>query len=230
MKTILATTGIALITLCANVANGAVISAWDFAGLPAAPNTPSIIAATVGTGSLDTSAFSSSQKDSLQGTALNAFTGAESAPGSSLAIENQSANGLSMVFTLDMSGHTALALSFATQGTATGFNSHAWAYSNNGIDFTTLDGINTAVNTSFQVKDVDFSGAASLNGDSLIFIRLTLDGATSASGNNRFDNIQFDASPVPEPAEWGLICAVGLLGVCGLHTWRERRRSQRQLD
>jgi hypothetical protein len=59
---------------------------------------------------------------------------------------------------------------------------------------------------------------------------LTLDGATSASGNNRFDNIQFDASPVPEPAEWGLICAVGLLGVCGLHTWRERRRSQRQLD
>ena len=35
--------------------------------------------------------------------------------------------------------------------------------------------------------------------------------------------------PVPEPAEWGLICAVGLLGVCGLHTWRERRRALRSL-
>ena len=35
-------------------------------------------------------------------------------------------------------------------------------------------------------------------------------------------------TPVPEPAEWGLICAVGLLGVCGLHTWRESRRAQRQ--
>jgi len=44
------------------------------------------------------------------------------------------------------------------------------------------------------------------------------------------DDLSFQANiqPVPEPAEWGLICAVGLLGVCGLHTWRERRRAQRQ--
>lgn len=51
--------------------------------------------------------------------------------------------------------------------------------------------------------------------------------STVANQTAFFDNISL--SVIPEPAEWGLICALGLLGVCGLHTWRERRRARRQL-
>jgi len=41
-------------------------------------------------------------------------------------------------------------------------------------------------------------------------------------------NLNQTINAVPEPAEWGLICALGLFGVCGLHTWRQRRRAQSQ--
>jgi len=55
-------------------------------------------------------------------------------------------------------------------------------------------------------------------------------GGTSLAGTmsaNAF-SLGGTITPVPEPAEWGLICAMGLLGVCGLHSWRERRRALRQ--
>jgi hypothetical protein len=48
-------------------------------------------------------------------------------------------------------------------------------------------------------------------------------------GRDEFALDDISVTPVPEPAGWGLLCAVGLLGVCGLHTWRERRRALRQL-
>jgi hypothetical protein len=50
---------------------------------------------------------------------------------------------------------------------------------------------------------------------------------TLANQTAFFDNVSITA--VSEPTEWGLICALGLLGICGLHTWRERRRALRHL-
>lgn len=37
----------------------------------------------------------------------------------------------------------------------------------------------------------------------------------------------FSITAVPEPRDWGLICAAALLGLGGLHSWRERRRALR---
>jgi hypothetical protein len=46
----------------------------------------------------------------------------------------------------------------------------------------------------------------------------------AANATITMDNFNIsDLTPVPEPAEWGAISGFGLLGICGLRTWRERR-------
>ena len=44
---------------------------------------------------------------------------------------------------------------------------------------------------------------------------------TTATGIIAMDN--FSIQSVPEPPEWGAISALGLLGICGLSEWRQRR-------
>ena len=50
-------------------------------------------------------------------------------------------------------------------------------------------------------------------------------GAGTMSANTFAVGGEILLAPVPEPAEWGLIAAVGLLGICGQHAWRVRRRA-----
>jgi hypothetical protein len=52
-----------------------------------------------------------------------------------------------------------------------------------------------------------------LNGATDAYLRLTLTGATAPAGNNRFDNIQFNATAVPEPTSMLLAGSVALGGV-----------------
>ena len=53
-------------------------------------------------------------------------------------------------------------------------------------------------------------------------------GAGTMSANTFAVDGEILLAPVPEPAEWGLIAAVGLLGICGQHAWRMRRRTASQ--
>jgi hypothetical protein len=220
LKTVLVTGGLILaLTL---PARATLIAAWDFPALQAAPGTPATFTATVGTGSLDVSAFASTvtnpERTMFGGTTLNAFTGGDAGTTAALALANNSANGKSIIFSLDMSLYQNLVLSFVTRGTATGFNNQQWAYSNDGTSYTAF-GANTADNTAtFVTKSIDFSSITALNGDSSIFIQLTVNGASSASGNNRFDNIQFNAdlagvTAVPEASTWyaGIGLSLGML-------------------
>jgi hypothetical protein len=52
-----------------------------------------------------------------------------------------------------------------------------------------------------------------LDGATDAYLRLTLAGASSGTGNNRFDNIQFNATAVPEPTSMLLAGSVALGGV-----------------
>lgn len=229
---------LSLLTLAAvlthNV-NATLIDAWDFASLAAttvSTATPSTIAATIGSGSLDVSAFglgspqgTNPERTSFGGTAtVNAFAGGEAVTGTALALANSSANGKSLVFSFSMLGFQDLVVTFAGRGTASGFNSGVWAWSTDGASYSTLVGVNTATtSTSFALQTIDLSAISDLDNDSSVFLKYTLSGATTATGNNRIDNIQFNATtiaPVPEPSAVALAAAGGF---ALLFAYRRRR-------
>ncbi len=129
------------------------------------------------------------------GNTTNTISGGEATY--DLALVNQSANGKSMVFKFSTTGYQSIVISFATRGSGTGFNNHAWLYSTDGTVFTPISGNNTANTTStVALKTLDLTGITAINNQSNVYIKLTVTGAGSASGNNRFDNIQINASPL----------------------------------
>jgi len=220
--------------VCAtSLTQGALIAYWNF-------NTSATVVSggtQSGTASLDTSGAALADL-SGNGTSLNHVgsdingTPLHITPGGTTAGEN----GQFITFSLSMSGSQNLVLTYATTRTSTGFTDQIWSYSMDNstfTEFTTISGASaipvdsSPSSTSYAVNTVDFSSASTLNNDSSIWIRLTLNGATAVNGADRFDNIQFNADVVPEPAELGLIFALGLLGICGVRTWREQRAAKR---
>ncbi len=180
-----------------------VVAAWDFTSLSAAPGTPSNLSATIGSGTIDLSAFSADspvERTAFSGAGSeNSFVGAESGTGTSLALRGDTANGNSLTFGFNMQGFESLLLTFATRGTGSGFSTHEWAYSPDGLSFVP-HGANTAnPSSSWVTRSVDFSDLSVLNGDPTVWLRLTLAGATTAIGNNRFDILQLLATPCTEP-------------------------------
>ncbi len=104
-----------------------------------------------------------------------------------------SANGKFIVFTLDMTGKTGLTVSYATQGTTTGFANQNWSYSTDGTNWTAADSF-TSIPTSFGTKTLTTISA--VDNISTVFLRMSGGNATAASGNNRLDNFQFNAIDV----------------------------------
>jgi len=111
-------------------------------------------------------------------------------------------------------------LSFAGRRSTSGFNDNTIAYSLNGTDFTNITS-NLNLGTTYAASTFDLSGIAALQDVQDVFLRITFSGATvtSATGNNRLDNLVVSgtAAPVPEPAS---LAAVGL----GLAAMARRRR------
>lgn len=67
--------------------------------------------------------------------------------------------------------------------------------------------------STWTVETVDFSAISSIENISSAYLQLTVSGATSATGNNRLDNIQINAAVVPEPTVLALIAGFGALGL-----------------
>jgi hypothetical protein len=221
---------------------------WDFqttsnggTSLLAAPNTPKVITANFGSGALylDGNQGSSNwialttgnELTSFGGTTINAGTGFSTSTtgAASLALlggTGNSANGKRMVFKFDMSGYKDLVISLAAQRTDTGFNSQVWEGSTNGTNWSaieTLVGGNTAgtIRNSFANTGVlTLAPFAGVNNSSTAYVRVTFSGASSVSGNNRLDNIQFNATAVPEPTT-GLLLGIGTLACAA---FRRNRR------
>lgn len=208
------------------------VAGWDFqttinggTATAASPNTPKQYTANFGSGGLflngqngssdwfvPATGTTNTELTAFGGTAANAGTGFSTVTtgAAALTLVNNTANGKSAVFRFSMAGFQDLVVSYATQRTATGFTAQAWSFSTDGLNWTDHQTI-SGLPTSFATQTL--GSIAGLNGATDAYLRLTVSGASTASGNNRIDNIQFNATAVPEPTSMLLAGSVALGGV-----------------
>jgi len=135
-------------------------------------------------------------------------------------------NGRNITFNVSTVGFSNIVVSFATQGTSTGFNSNQFQYSLDGISFIDF-GSPYIPATAFGSVPIIFSLAAiaGLNDNPNAAFRIIFNGASSATGTNRLDNIVVEGttlptSEIPEPASVLLLAS----GLGGFYKLRRRRK------
>ncbi len=134
-------------------------------------------------------------------------------------------NGRNLTFNVSTAGFANIVVSFATQGTSTGFNSNQFQYSLDGINFTDFGPPYTPA-TAFGTLPIVFSlvSIAGLNNNPNAAFRIVFNGATTSTGNNRIDNIVVEGTSasvasIPEPTTALLL----LTGLGGLYKLKRRR-------
>jgi MYXO-CTERM domain-containing protein len=225
----------------ASTANADLLAYWNFnASTPAAaPGTLGVLTSTavnagagtlsIGGGLVWNTKFNTTpdgHAGTFAGNTLNSLFGdvsggALSVVGSigNVSSNSVSANGGWVQFAISTTGYTNLVMSFAGRGTSTGFGSINSAF--NTVQ-TSTDGVSFANFTTYESRQTSFQTytfnfGAGLNNQSTVYVRLLLDGATSGNGNNRIDNVQFNATAIPAPG------ALALVGLGGLVAARRRR-------
>ena len=133
-------------------------------------------------------------------------------------------NGRNLTFNVSTAGFANIIVSFATQGTSTGFNNNQFQYSLDGINFIDF-GSPYIPATAFGTLPLVFSLAsiAGLNNNANAAFRIVFNGASSATGTNRIDNFVVEGtsapSGIPEPTTALLL----LSGLGGLYKMKRRR-------
>lgn len=131
-------------------------------------------------------------------------------------------NGRHLTFSVSTLGFSNIVVSFATQGTSTGFNLNQFQYSLDGITFVDFGPPYTPA-AAFGSLPVVFSlaGIVGLNDNPNAAFRIVFNGASSATGTNRIDNFVVEGTPsgIPEPATAVLL----LTGLSGFYKLRKRR-------
>jgi hypothetical protein len=132
-------------------------------------------------------------------------------------------NGRNITFNVSTVGFSNIVVSFATQGTSTGFNSNQFQYSLDGITFVDF-GPPYAPLTAFGSMPLVFSLSSilGLNNNPNAAFRIVFNGATTSTGNNRIDNIVVEgtSSTIPEPTTAVLL----LSGLAGLYKARKKHK------
>lgn len=212
-----------LLAIGASNAGGAIIAYWNFNGLTTSTNNGITYAASSGSGTITVGVAASDNAGSNRG--INSFGGTTNnilnsdVAGQALTVQggaSESAtpvqnNGATLTIEVNLTGMEDVIVSYATQKTGTGFNSNQFSYSTDGVSYTSF-GSAYDLTTSFALKTFDLSSISALDNDSSVFFRVTFSGATSNAGNNRIDNIQVNATAVPETSA----AVLGALGVLGL--------------
>ena len=132
-------------------------------------------------------------------------------------------NGRNLTFNVSTLGFSNIVVSFATQGTSTGFNSNQFQFSLDGINFVDFGPPYVPLSAFGAVPLVfTLTSIAGLNNNPNAAFRIVFNGATSSTGTNRIDNfiVEGVSSTVPEPATALLLLA----GLGGLYRLKRRRK------
>ena len=220
LKSLTPAIALGVLSLTAPNANAqGVISYFNFNALIAGSVTVTAITPNAGNGSLSTTFPTGvANVTAFGGSTVNAEN--SDPAGQSLALLGGASNvnnGSSLTLKLFTTSYSGLTLSYATQKTGTGFNSDQLSYSTDGTTFTDLG---SAYNppTSFALQS--FSLPSLLDNQDNVYLRITFSGATSASGNNRIDNLKVTAA-TPAPSS----LMVALVGVPGIGLLIRRRKT-----
>jgi hypothetical protein len=216
-----------------------VIADWTFEGGSSGPS---------GAGPYSPEVNNNSGVDSVTSVHATAATyGNVSGNGSAHSYSaNTWASGDYWQFTVSAANYQNIAISYDQISSSTGPGVFKLLYSSDGTTFNQVGSdydvlVNASPNawsSSSHINSTtyfyDLSSITALNGDSSIIFRIVDDSSSSASqvnggstaptanGTDRIDN--FILETVPEPGTWGAISGAGLLGLCGVRAWRQRRQ------
>jgi hypothetical protein len=226
MKRTFALASLLVVFAVTSTSQAALISYWNFNGLsigtasaPGSGGVPTSIAADQGSGSLSLTGWGG-LVDDFAGDVINALGGDPA--GASLSLVSNAGNGTHIeTAAFSTVGLQDVIVTFATRGTGTGFNSGTWSYSTDGSLFTAAPGNTATTSTTYALATMDLSAIDAIENQPSVYLRYTLDGAGSTSGNNRIDNLQINATEIPEPSTIGLL---GLVGIVCAHAVRRRTR------
>ncbi len=172
---------------------------WDFNN-PPPDTTVSPVAADIGTGLL-THTFSP-VPSLFAGTTLNAEI-LDSTAGKAFSPAGTDNNGRSFSLLVPTSGYKGIRFTYATRGTSTGYNTHEIEVSVDGTSFVHVSTISGRNVSSWSLQTIDLTSTPEADDNSSLVLRVTLTGATTASGNNRFDNMKITAEqPLPIQLTW----------------------------
>ena len=214
-----------LLLLSSSGANAALIAYWNFDNYTDTASATTI-PASAGVGTLAITGFPDGDLFRENGTTTNETIPADLLTNDALQLRNPAGNNgdyLQLAFSL--TGFQDPVLTYVTKKSdLNGYDINQWSYSTDGgTSFTNfgaaVDPV-TIATTSWTGTLVtrDFTGVGALTNQTSVILRYTFNGGSGAAARNAIDNIQINATTVPEPST----CALLSLGLFGLVLSRRR--------
>ena len=139
-------------------------------------------------------------------------------------------NGRNLTFNVSTLGFSSIVVSFATQGTSTGFNSNQFQYSLDGLNFIDFGSPYVPLSAFGSVPVVfTLSSILGLNNNPNAAFRIVFNGASSATGTNRIDNfvVEGTGSTIPESIPEPMSIVLLLSGLGGLYKLRRKKQKHK---